>query len=270
MAFDEIGALFSGCVARERLWRGRQMIKLPPGKFFGDVQSERDANHLTFSESQYAGGNTIPLHSHENPFFCLILDGQSTETVAGESRLNAPSALVYHPAEEPHANEWHSDGRCFHIEIGVKRWAELTREARLLTNSSVFLGGTIVALAHRIHHEFANADAFSGLVLDGLVLQLLGEASRPSDGELRMPRWLWRVRELLHESYDSSLTMSDIADSVGVHPAHLSRTFRKFFRQTPGEYVRRMRVEAAANLLAKSSSQLQKSQNGLVSPTRAI
>jgi AraC family transcriptional regulator len=61
------------------------------------------------------------------------------------------------------------------------------------------------------------------------------------------------VREILHESFDSSLTMSVIAQEVGVHPGHLSRTFRQYFKQTPGEYVRRIRVDAAANLLAKSS-----------------
>jgi len=73
------------------------MIKLAPGTFFGDVQRERETNQLTFSESRYSGGHFIPLHAHANPFFCLILDGQSTESVAGESRTNAPSALMYHP-----------------------------------------------------------------------------------------------------------------------------------------------------------------------------
>jgi AraC family transcriptional regulator len=229
------------------------MIKLAPGTFFGDVQRDCHANHLTFSESQYAGGHFIPLHAHANPFFCLILNGKSTEKIANKSRLNASSTLTYHPAEEAHSNKWHNGGQCFHIEIGANRWGELTRNAPLLASPAVFRGGPIVALAHRAHHEFANMDAFSALVLDGLVLQLLAEVSRSSGGERRIPRWLLRVREILHESFDSSLAMNDIAEEVDVHPAHLSRSFRRYFKQTPGEYVRRIRVEAAANLLARSS-----------------
>jgi AraC family transcriptional regulator len=208
---------------------------------------------LTFSESEYAAGASIPLHVHANPFFCLILKGESTETVAGEARINVPSMLVYHPAEEPHANRWLTGGRCFHIEVGTDRWQILTRDAPLLACPSVFRSIPILALAHRIHQEFEDMDSYSPLVLDGLVLQLLAGVSRPQSRESCIPRWLERVREILHESFDRSLTMTDIAEAAGVHPAHLSRTFRQYFRQTPGEYVRRIRVEAAARLLANSS-----------------
>jgi AraC family transcriptional regulator len=229
------------------------MIKLAPGTFYGDVRRDCRANHLTFSESRYAGGLIIPLHAHANPFFCLVLNGESTETVADKSRINSPSTLVYHPAKEPHANEWHRSGRCFHIEIGADRWDKLTQDAPLLTRSAVFQHGPIIALARRAHNEFVDMDEFSSLVLDGLVLELLVEVSRVPGNERRIPRWLLRVREILHESFNSSLAMGDIAKAVDVHPAHLSRAFRQYFRLTPGEYVRRIRVEAAAELLAKSS-----------------
>lgn len=37
-----------------------------------------------------------------------------------------------------------------------------------------------------------------------------------------------------------------------MHPVHLTRTFRRFFGCTPGEYLRERRLEKAASLLAGS------------------
>jgi AraC family transcriptional regulator len=43
---------------------------------------------------------------------------------------------------------------------------------------------------------------------------------------------------------------------MGVHPVHLAREFRRHFRCTPGEYVRRLRVESAARALSHSDAPL--------------
>jgi AraC family transcriptional regulator len=45
--------------------------------------------------------------------------------------------------------------------------------------------------------------------------------------------------------------MSQIANTAAVHPAHLSRAFRKHFHKTPGEYVRDLRAMHAIELLKR-------------------
>jgi AraC family transcriptional regulator len=45
---------------------------------------------------------------------------------------------------------------------------------------------------------------------------------------------------------------SELATTVGVHPVHLSRAFRAAYGCTPGEYLRRLRIEHAQRLLAES------------------
>jgi AraC family transcriptional regulator len=47
-----------------------------------------------------------------------------------------------------------------------------------------------------------------------------------------------------------------IAAALGVHPIHLTRAFRLHFRMTPGDYLRRCRLEKAAALLAGTSTPL--------------
>ena len=45
----------------------------------------------------------------------------------------------------------------------------------------------------------------------------------------------------------------EIAATVDVHPAHLARTFRRFQRQTVGDYLRQLRLEFARARLSASA-----------------
>ena len=44
--------------------------------------------------------------------------------------------------------------------------------------------------------------------------------------------------------------LAELARPAGVHPAHLARSFRRWYGCTPGHYLRRRRLEEAARLLA--------------------
>jgi AraC family transcriptional regulator len=41
-----------------------------------------------------------------------------------------------------------------------------------------------------------------------------------------------------------------------VHPVHLARTFRRYYHCSPGEYVRRLRLESATRELCASDASL--------------
>lgn len=105
--------------------------------------------------------------------------------------------------------------------------------------------------------ERTEIDEISELVFEGIVLNALACAYRTRTVQHRTPpAWLTRARVLLHDCAFDSLELSQIARDVGVHPAQLSREFRKFFKVTPGEYLRELRVEAAANSLADTQMTL--------------
>jgi AraC family transcriptional regulator len=70
--------------------------------------------------------------------------------------------------------------------------------------------------------------------------------------ERAAPRWLARCLDLIEAAYGDSLTVGGIAREVGVHPIHLARTFRRFLHCTPGEYLRRCRVNRALSLLRET------------------
>ena len=44
------------------------------------------------------------------------------------------------------------------------------------------------------------------------------------------PLWLNRVREYLHENYLLPVRLLDLAESIEVHPSHLTKAFRRHFK----------------------------------------
>ena len=48
---------------------------------------------------------------------------------------------------------------------------------------------------------------------------------------------------------DQPLSLSHIADTLGVHPSHLSRAFKKELGMTLTEYINKLRIEEAKYLL---------------------
>jgi AraC family transcriptional regulator len=114
------------------------------------------------------------------------------------------------------------------------------------------------ALGVRLVEEFKHVDPVSMLVFEGLLLNILANAYREHAGSHgpRPPSWLQRAKEMLHDPPSQSPTMKTIANQVDVHPVHFSREFRRFFKSTPGEYRRRLRVEHAANQLRETDRPL--------------
>jgi AraC family transcriptional regulator len=62
-----------------------------------------------------------------------------------------------------------------------------------------------------------------------------------------------RAREVLHERFREQLSLTELASEVGIHPAHFARGFRRYYRCSPGDYLRRLRVEEARRLLESTS-----------------
>jgi AraC family transcriptional regulator len=102
-----------------------------------------------------------------------------------------------------------------------------------------------------VHDEFRNQDGLSPLAMEGLTLELLAAAGRcqVTFAEQRSARWLRQARELVHDRFAENLSLQDIAVAVGVHPAHLARTFRQHYDCTVGDYVRILRMEQARHQL---------------------
>lgn len=225
---------------------------LPAGQFFGKVVGRYRASGVVLSELRHAEGRAFPVHSHQLAYFCLLLSGGYSERIAGRVLPQQPMTMVFHPPGTDHKDEVGERGaHFFSVEVD-ERWTErLWEEGRVRLDLTVLSSGEPLWIASRLYRELKAGDACSSLAVEGLVLELLAATGRLArTDERRPPGWLPRVESLLLERFRESLSLDDLASEAGVHPAHLSRTFRRFRGRTPGEYVQELRVRAVCQGLA--------------------
>jgi AraC-like DNA-binding protein len=141
------------------------------------------------------------------------------------------------------------------VEIEPQAIERLSDESRWALSEPREISGPLSAwLANRVLREFRAQDDLAPLAMEGVLLEMLAESARSCDegSGSSAPTWLRRVREVLDESYLLAPGLADLAAVGGVHPVHLSREFRKRYRITIGEYLRKRRIEHASGLLSNS------------------
>jgi AraC family transcriptional regulator len=121
-----------------------------------------------------------------------------------------------------------------------------------------YRGGPPSWLAFRLYKEYKSMDTLSELMMEGLLLEIMVEASRCSTAEMKYkaPSWLFKARALLHDSFSQNLSLKQIAESVDVHPVHLAVRFRRYYGSTIGDYVRKLRVDFACSRLVETDQSL--------------
>jgi AraC family transcriptional regulator len=225
---------------------------LKPGQFFGNVTRNLACAGATLSEVSHPKPRRVPPHSHDAGYFSLLVGGSYSETFGRQTIQYGLRSIAFHPPGTVHSGEIGScGGRLFAIEL-ESVWLERVRDfAPPRPYSHYQPGGSLAWLAGRLRREYRQGGAASRLTVEGILLEMLAEVSRtrPED-ETREPRWLAAAVDLLRADFQRSLTLGEIARQVRVHPAHLSRVFRRKFQQTVGEYVNELRVRYAMERLA--------------------
>jgi AraC family transcriptional regulator len=226
-----------------------------PTSYSGKMLNSCTVADLKLMETCYPASLRMPRHTHEDAYFSMTLRGGYSEMAERTSRVCAPASVVFHPAEEAHAVEFHDTKvRIFRVVVGP-RWSERVRPySGILDTQAEFQGGIMACLGFRLYQEFCRRDTVAPLAMEGLVLEILAEASRhqPERTARYPPRWLQQVQELLHAQFRTNMPLEEIAGLVGVHPVHLARAFRAHHRCTLSDYVRRLRIEFTCRQLVSS------------------
>ena len=207
------------------------------------------------SESVYEAGAVLAPHCHGRAYLAFVVNGRHRETTPLGERDCGPSTVVFHPADERHANYFSCHGgRIFRLEMD-DQWVKRVRDCDAALDRPVEShGGGLSHIASRILSEFHARDGVSSLMIEGLVLEFMTSVARGGDqlSRGRPPGWLQRAVDYLHTRLDEEVRLDAVASIVGVHPAHLNRVFRTHHGCSVGEYVRRLRIDGAARELAQS------------------
>jgi AraC-like DNA-binding protein len=192
-------------------------------------------------------------HVHSRASLSLVLAGSYEECIRGRRGEFECGALLVCPPHEPHAQRFGALGlRKLVFTPTAEAVARLDEVVRVADAPAV-RSLSLADLGRRIVQELRIADDFSALVVGGLSHELIGLATREQARTGALPSKVRRAMELLRERSSQPLVLSDIARAVGCDAGELAMAFRSHLGQTPGEMHRRLRVEHAAALLARST-----------------
>ena len=215
-------------------------------ELYGKVLRKIDLPHFLITETRYEPGMHLPAHGHNCSYLSFVLQGAYQEIHQHRAEDCSAGSLIFHPRDEIHSNSFQSnESRCLNLHLSFdESLVDVDFSKRKHHKHR-----TAFALTTRIYRELCDPDPVSELILDGLSFELLGETLRIDNKGSKIPVWLLQINDLIHSAFQENFTIAFLAGLAGVHPVHLSRTFRKFYRCTPGEYLRSVRIDFACNQL---------------------
>lgn len=227
---------------------------------FYKILGKRQIPDMRLQKTAYQVNSVSSLHSHENARFVFVLQGNFTENYEQKKRDCRSLTMIVRPPLEKHAENYHGNGIvCLSVDIQPE-WMERLRQCDInLDYSADFYNPNLSALILKLNNEFDAEDTASTLAVEALLLEISVEASRRKMETLtngKIPRWLLTAKDFIHAEFALNPTLDEIAAAASVHPVHLSRIFRRHFRCTIAEYIRRLRVESACSALTKSNKSL--------------
>jgi AraC family transcriptional regulator len=213
---------------------------------------------------------SFPEHAHAQHTAIVSLDGGcrgEVRTANGfrASGRGAPGSVIVVPARRPHTIS--IDGRM----EGVSLFLDPSAVARAASE----VGGAAEIVERRAHRDTVVSSVAAALLAesereDGLYGRLYAESlanilavhllrnysaapagGRRFSGGLSRAA-LRRVMDYMADNYELDLSLSDLAGEAGVSPFHFAREFKRSTGHAPHQYLIKLRVERAKNLLAES------------------
>jgi AraC family transcriptional regulator len=212
----------------------------------GVLLTSADINGFTVSELRFPPEYVQETFEPELPYLAVVLEGGLVKSFARRTlELDRGCGLTM-PTGAVHSARFGSKGARIAV---VQPRHQGQPVAGCFDRLAELRGQGLSWLASRLTAELRASDAAAPIAAEGFALELLAATSRGARSEhpaRRPPTWLRSAEELLRSRLDDQMGLRQLADEVGVHPAHLARVFRAHYGVSVGEYGRRLRLDWAA------------------------
>jgi AraC family transcriptional regulator len=199
---------------------------------------------------RFAPNLTLPRHGHPQPTIAVILAGGFRGTYGAGERDCDRRTVVIEPAGEQHVNRF-GDTETSILSLSVSGGGLAQAVESAIGRFRHERDGLTELIARRAARELARPDDVTPMAVEAAALELVSRVTRLATPE-RRPAWLAEARSVLHDRYADSLSLAEVAAAIGVEPERLARGFRRAFGEPMATYIRRLRVSAAADLLAST------------------
>ena len=215
----------------------------------------------TFWYQEKEQGFLFPGEAHPMAELTYVDQGSLHSVAEGQDLLLKQGDLVIYGA-----NQWHMQ----YSDIGVApRFVTISFAVEgtgldSLLNRKFTAPQNVVTLLQNMLREQERMDAYSGDIilsqLNLLLLMLLREAAAPKGGKLQTSNAIHSENEIIRQAqqYISShirekLSVPLVARQVDVSPSYLTALFHKNLQISPGEYIRRIKLQESKQMIRENS-----------------
>jgi AraC family transcriptional regulator len=201
----------------------------------------------------------VHTHTHQDGHFLLLLDGHYRSDAKGMPDICSEPTLIANPPGTTHRDRFAElAGRFFTISVSEPHWQQLAQQQKL-PDYALRLAPDALVFALRLWREFRQQSLpDQKLSLQAAFFELVFAAGEvnPATKRLKLPAWLQRAHDRLTDTWRAPPSMDQLAHECDVHPVYFARAFRQRYRQSPGEYLRQVRLNAALAMLQQRNRRL--------------
>jgi len=204
------------------------------------------------TETAFGPDEIVSSHEHANAYVSFLLAGAYAERTPTAERACLMGTVIWHPAGEIHSDHFcKQGGHLLNLEFNEDWLRSIRTDVQVKEAPFFSCGGPSYSVGLEVF-RFLNS---GGAVPEDLATELVGFYAFDSENP-KQPEWFTRVLESIHDKHGQNLTLAAAAKIAGVHPVHVSRSFRRLLDCTFGNYVAQVRLRRAFDLLRSSTTAL--------------
>lgn len=227
------------------------MENLEKGKFYGNSKQQFHVNGLTIVNSEFYHYTDCPWHYHQNAHFAFTTRGNLIETHKKKQIQLSGGCLLYNHSQEAHCNSKYSEFvSALHIDIDMNWFKKYNINFSVIEGVRGIKNPVLKNIFYNIFKEVKFIDNASYLAIEGMVLQSVNEMIRTNLLQTSgKPSWVFKTKDLLYDRFDEKISLEEIALEINIHPVYLCQQFPIYFQCTFGDYIRKIKVEKAIELM---------------------
>lgn len=226
------------------------------GEYFGKAVRRRQAPCFLLTENQFLPDVRIPRHRHQLAHLTCIISGRFVEQYDDRTLECPTGTILLVPAARPHMDVIGPSGvHTLSVELSLRLHKQI-KETSLVLDEPVILDSKPVSrLIDKIYSEFRSQDTGSLFMLSALAYEIIALAER-SQVQQNGPAWLPAAMNSIHKGLSHGISLNRVAIEVGIHEAHLARTFRRIHGCSVGDYIRFLKLEQAKSMLGNTAQSI--------------
>ena len=174
-----------------------------------------------------------------------ILKGGNLESRKKEDRQVTPGKIMAYNQGEIHRNRFTAfPSKNLNLELKEDFFTKNELSFHHLNTSSTCQTEAYLELI-KIYNELLIADVYTKDTIQASLTSLF----TPTPISSHKPVWVDQLKEIIEDRYNEFVSLEEFSQVLNVHPVTISKYFKKYFHESLGGYMRKVKVQRALHYL---------------------